>query len=84
MYIASLDSLSYEIHAIGKTEEECKRNMVIGFNRYVKSFHNTVDRWIEETGVDFKDYNNDVWTFLHEYYGVHLYDITKGYALGWE
>lgn len=84
MYIASLDSLGYEIHAIGKTEEECKRNMVIGFNRYVKSFHNTVDRWIEESGENFNDYNNDVWTFLHEYYGVHLYDITKGYVLGWE
>ena len=84
MYIASLDSLSYEIHAIGKTEEECKLNMVIGFTRYVKSFRNTVDRWIEECGENFNDYNNDVWTFLHEYYGVHLYDITKGYALGWE
>ena len=84
MYVASLDGLSYEIRSIGKTKEDCKRNMVIGFVRYVEHFHNTVEEWIEYTGVDFNDYDNDIWTFLHEYYGVHMFDITKGYALGWE
>jgi len=84
MYVASLDELSYEIHAIGKTEEECKKNMVKGFLHYAKSYKTTVEQWVEEVGEDFNDYNNDVWTFLNDYYGVHMFDITKGYALGWE
>lgn len=84
MYIASLDELAYEIHSIGKTEEECKQNMVKGFLEYVKSYRTAVEEWIEGCNQDFNDYNNDVWTFLHEYYGVHMFDITKGYALGWE
>jgi hypothetical protein len=84
MYIASLDGLSYEIHSVGKTQEECKQNMVKGFLKYVESFGHTVEEWVEGCRESLSDYNNDVWTFLHEYYGVHLYDITKGYALGWE
>jgi hypothetical protein len=50
----------------------------------VESFGHTVEEWVEGCRENLSDYNNDVWTFLHEYYGVHLYDITKGYALGWE
>ena len=84
MYIASLDALSYEIHSIGKTKEECQQNMVKGFLRYIESYGNTVEEWVEGCRENLDNYNNDVWTFLHEYYGVHLYDITKGYALGWE
>ena len=84
MYIASLDELAYEIHAIGTTEEECKQNMVKGFLRYAESYRYTVEEWVEYVQEDFSDYNNDVWTFLNDYYGVHMYDITKGYDLGWE
>jgi hypothetical protein len=84
MYIASLDELSYSIHSIGQTKKECQQNLVKGFLHYVESYHTTVEQWVEEVGEDFNDYNNDVWTFLYEYYGVHMFDITKGYALGWE
>lgn len=84
MYIASLDALSYEIHSVGATKEECKQNMVKGFLRYVERYGYTVEEWIEDCSTSLSDYNNDVWTFLHEYYGVHIYNIDKGYALGWE
>lgn len=84
MYIASLDALSYEIHSIGKSKEECRQNMVKGFLRYVEWCGYTVEQWIEDNGESLSEYNNDIWTFLHEYYGVHMFDITKGYALGWE
>ena len=84
MYIASLDALSYEIHSIGKTKEECQQNMVNGFLEYVEFSGCTLEEWIEQSSVDFNDYDNDVWTFLRDYYGVHMFDITKGYALGWE
>ena len=42
MYVASLDSLSYEIYAVGKTEEECKANLVKGFQQYMKGYHTTL------------------------------------------
>lgn len=84
MYIASLDSLSYEIHSIGKTKEECQHNMVNGFLEYVEFYGCTVEEWIEDCNEHLSHYKNDVWTFLHEYYGVHMFDVTKGYALGWE
>lgn len=84
MYVASLNGLSYEIYSIGKTKEECEQNMVQGFLKYVKTYGHTVEEWIEDCSTNLNDYNNDVWTFLHEYYGVHIFDITKGYALGWE
>jgi histidinol phosphatase-like PHP family hydrolase len=84
MYVASLTSLSYEILAVGKTESECKQNMVKGFENYVKSYHSSVDEWISGLGEDLSDYENDVFTFLQQYYAVHMFDITKGYALGWE
>lgn len=84
MYIASLDSLSYEIHSVGETIDECIHNMVKGFLHYVNHYGCSAKEWIEECNEDFSNYNNDVWTFLHEYYGVHMYDISKGYALGWE
>ena len=84
MYVASLDALGYEIHSVGKTKEECKQNIVKGFLEYVKFFGYTVEEWIEGEDERLSDYNNDIWTFLHEYYGVHMFDVTKGYALGWE
>ena len=84
MYIASLDELGYEIHSVGKTKEECQKNMVAGFLRYVEFSGCTLEEWIESCDTHLSDYNNDIWTFLHEYYGVHMFDITKGYALGWE
>lgn len=84
MYIASICGTEYEVYAIGKTEEECKKNLIKAFLHYVKSYHTTVEEWVENIREDFGEYNNDVWTFLIDYYGVHMFDITKGYALGWE
>lgn len=84
MYIASLLDLKYEIYAVGQTEEECKANLLKGFKQYLKGYHVTFKEWLEEINVDYADYNKDMWTFLHEYYGAHMFNITKGYALGWE
>ena len=84
MYIASLDGFSYEIYAVGKTEEECKANLIKGFKQYLKSYHTTFKEWLADCEVNYSDYNRDMWTFLHEYHGIHMFDITKGYALGWE
>lgn len=84
MYIASLDGLSYEVYAVGKTEEECKANLIKGFKRYLKSYHTTFKEWLADCDVNYSEYNRDMWTFLHEYHGVHMFNITKGYALGWE
>jgi histidinol phosphatase-like PHP family hydrolase len=58
--------------------------MVKGFENYVKSYHSSVEEWISGIGEDLSDYENDVFTFLQQYYTVHMFDITKGYALGWE
>lgn len=77
--------LKYEIYAIGETEEECRENLLKGFKQYLKSYHITFEEWVKNSGEDFlDDYNNDMWTFLDEYYGVRIYDVTKGYALSWE
>jgi hypothetical protein len=62
MYIASLDGLSYEIHSVGKTQDECKQNMVKGFLKYVESYGHTVEEWVEGCRESLNDYNNDVWT----------------------
>ena len=84
MYIASMDSLKYEIYAVGQTEEECKANLLKGFKHYMKSYHITFKEWLAEINENYADYNRDMWTFLSEYYGVRMFNITKGYALGWE
>lgn len=84
MYIASLDGLSYEVYAIGKTEDECKANLIKGFKQYMKSYNTTLKEWLVNHDVDYSDYDRDMWTFLHEYHGVHMFNITKGYAFGWE
>ena len=84
MYVASLDGLKYEIYAVGQTEEECKANLIKGFKQYMKGYRITFNEWLEELDVDYTDYNEDMWTFLNEYYGAHMFNITKGYALGWE
>ena len=84
MYIASLDELSYDIYSVGATKDECRYNMVTGFVNYVTNYGCTVDQWVEKCDEDFNNYDNDVWTFLNEYYGVHMFNITKGYAIGWE
>ena len=84
MYIASLLDLNYEIYAVGKTEEECKANLIKGFKHYLKSYHTSFDELLADITENFEDYNNDIWTFLNEYYGAHMFNVTKGYALGWE
>ena len=83
MYVATME-LRYELLAVGQTEEECKANMVKAFKHYMKHYHTTLKEWLAELNVDYSDYNRDLWTFLHDYYGVHMFNATKGYALGWE
>lgn len=83
MIIMCLD-LKYEVYAVGTTKEECKANLLRGFEQYLKSYHITFEEWVENSGEDLVDYNNDMWTFLDGYYGIRTYDVTKGYALGWE
>ena len=76
--------LKYDIYAVGETEEECKENLLKGFQRYLKEFNITFGEWVANADQDLADYDNNMWTFLDEYYGVRTYDITKGYALSWE
>ena len=84
MVIMSLD-LKYEIYAVGETEEKCKENLLKGFQQYLKGYNNTTfEELVENEREDLADYDNDMWTFLTDYYGVRTYDVTKGYALGWE
>lgn len=84
MYVASLDSLKYEIYAVGQTEEECKANLLKWFKQYMKSYHTTFKALLAEINENYADYKNDMWTFLNEYYGARMFNVTKGYALGWE
>ena len=85
MHIAHIMGLKYDVYAIGKTESELKRNTVKAFEEYLKGFHSTVDEFVEqECNETLANYGNSVWVFLREYLGVHTFDITKGYALGWE
>ena len=84
MYIASLDSLKYEIYAVGQTERECKSNLIDGFKQYLKSYRTTFKELLAEINENYAEYDNDMWTFLNEYYGARMFNITKGYALGWE
>jgi hypothetical protein len=83
MYVATME-LKYEIIAVGTTEKECKANLVKAFKQYMKAYKTTLTEWLTELNVNYSDYHRDLYTFLHEYYGVHMFDVTKGYALGWE
>lgn len=77
-------SLKYEVRAIGNTAEECKENLLKGFQSYLKGYGVSLEEFLNNSQINFEDYNNDIWTLLDEYYGVRIYDITKGYALDWE
>ena len=85
MYVAHISDLKYDIYAIGKTESELKKNTVKAFEEYLKGFRTSVEEFVEqECNENLANYNNSVWNFLREYLGVHTFNITKGYALGWE
>ena len=84
MLIMSVLDLEYEVYAVGKTEKECKANLLKGFQEYLKGYQMTLEEFLENARINFEDYNNDIWTVLEEYFGVRTYDITKGYTLGWE
>ena len=85
MYIAHISGLSYDIYAIGETKEELKANMIEAFKKYAAGHHTTVEEFIEIVcNESLENYDNNLWDFLREYLGVHVYNITKGYALGWE
>lgn len=84
MYLAVINGLSYDIYAVGKTEPECLGRILLAFRLYVKQYGRSVEEWIECCGEDFAAYDYDLLRFLQEYYGCGLYDISKGYAFGWE
>ena len=85
MYVAHISDLKYDIYAIGKTESELKKNTVKAFEEYLKGFRTNVEEFVEqECNESLANYDNSVWNFLREYLGVHTFNITKGYALGWE
>lgn len=85
MYIAHIGGLKYDIYAIGKTESELKINTIEAFKKYLEGFDTTVEEFVEdECNESLANYGNSVWTFLREYIGTNTYDISKGYALGWE
>lgn len=85
MYIGIVRDLSYELYAVGKTKEECKANMCKAFERYMKAYeYANLEEFLEDHNIDSEEYGNDVLTLLEEYYGLNMFDVTKGYALGWE
>ena len=84
MYIAHIADLRCDIYAVGKTEAECRKNLIKAFLNYLMRYRVTLDEWIEDINVSMSDYNYDMWRFLTEYYAAHMFNVTKGYALGWE
>ena len=85
MYIAHIGDLKYDVYAIGKTETELKANVVKAFEQYLAGYRTTVKEFVEnECNENLANYDNSVWNFIREYVGVRTYNITKGYALGWE
>lgn len=84
MYIGIVHDLSYELYAVGKTQKECKANMIEAFKDYLKGYNLTLDEFLEDHRIDLQEYDNNVLTMLEEYYGLNMFDVSKGYALGWE
>ena len=85
MYIGIVRDLSYELYAVGKTEDECKANLAKAFADYLKGYdYANLDEFLEDHHIDLDEYENDVLIMLEEYYGLHTFDVSKGYALGWE
>lgn len=85
MYIGIVRDLSYELYAVGKTKEECKSNLVKAFEDYLKGYNYAdLDEFLENHGINLEEYGNDVFIMLQEYWGMHIFDVSKGYALGWE
>lgn len=85
MYIAHIGDLAYDIYAVGKTETELIGNTIVALEKYLAGYHTNINEFIEkECNETLENYGNSVWNFLKEYLGVHTYNITKGYALGWE
>lgn len=85
MYIGIVRDLSYELYAIGKTKKECKANLLKAFGDYLKGYdYADLDEFLEEHNIDLSEYNHDLLTMLEEYYGLNMFDMSKGYALGWE
>ena len=85
MYIGIVRDLSYELYAVGKTERECKANLGKAFADYLKGYdYADLDEFLEDHNIDLEEYGNDVLIMLEEYYGLNIFNVTKGYALGWE
>ena len=85
MYIGIIGDLSYDLYAIGQTKEECKANMGKAFERYLKAYdYANLEEFCEDHRIDLEEYDGSMLTLLEEYYGMNIFDVTKGYALGWE
>lgn len=82
LFICHCADLKYDIYAVGNTEEEVKERFIEAFNVYLKGCRYTVEEWLEDKNLDLADYDNDLYTCIDEYYGAHIFDISKGYALG--
>ena len=73
------------INSDSKAKSELKANVVKAFKQYLAGYHTTVKEFVEnECNESLANYDHSVWNFIREYVGVRTYNITKGYALGWE
>lgn len=84
LFICLCDALQYDIYAVGSTKEEAQQRLTDAFISYVEKLGHTFNSWIEFQEEDFEDYGNDPFRFITEYHGTRTYDISKGYAFGWE
>ena len=84
MYLGIVRDLSYELYAVGETEKECKARIGKAFKKYLEGYNLTLDEFLEDRDIDLEEYGNDVLVMLEEYFGLNVFNITTGYALGWE
>lgn len=48
----------------------------------MKDYRITFKEWLTEINVNYADYGKDMYTFLNQYYGVRIVNVSKGYAIG--
>lgn len=69
--------LNYELLAVGRTEQECMDNLIAEFETWATD---GVEEWVTNVANEnFEDYDNDTWTFLHDYYGAYV-QLVKGHS----
>lgn len=75
--------LDYDLISVGRTEEEARQNLIAEFEKTAKAhpFAGSVKKWVANVAEeDFKDYRNDTWRFLEEYYGAFV-KLVDGHAM---